>query len=508
MAISYVTEQHGGSSTSNLSVAVGDTLIAIARNDGSGALPTVPSGWGTVVTGGQSGSFNGHVMASRVATSTSEASGTWTNADSLDIVAYRDVDHIGDVQIASQTASSNLIPTTALSMEVSDGSSAVGIWIGRRNNNGSLPTISGFTNRISNDIATDDGRAWSAWWDDLSATAYAGGNVDWGSGTATGAGDSIVFELVAATAPTTAVVLGGELSAAPQITIEDVTVGAETVAVSGYVAAFDAFAVVEVGLYDSGDSLVDSAVGVIVADDWSAEIDLPAADTGYYVVATITQTLADTEQTDDATSDAFDVASTGLSAPSSVTATAISDSEITVSWTDESTAEDGHYVYWGLASDELPYGAVVPSGTNEYTVTGLLPETLYYFRVFAYAGATLSTPSSTASETTDAAAATGAIVSVSISPTTTSKEVGQTQSFSATVVGTGDYTTDVTWSVIGGAATVNSSGVMTATAPGVATIRATSDDDPTKYGEATATIVPSGGETTTAGSAWARFVRR
>jgi hypothetical protein len=83
-------------------------------------------------------------------------------------------------------------------------------------------------------------------------------------------------------------------------------------------------------------------------------------------------------------------------------------------------------------------------------------------------------------------------VAVAVSPTTASLGASQTRQFTATVQNTAN--TAVTWSVISGSGTVDSSGLYTA--PGsipssqTATVRATSVADPAKFANATVTLLP------------------
>ena len=103
---------------------------------------------------------------------------------------------------------------------------------------------------------------------------------------------------------------------------------------------------------------------------------------------------------------------------------------------------------------------------------------------------------------------TGEVTLVEIDPTSGTVELGDTLDFDATVTADDGVATTVTWSVIGGALSVDSSGTVTGEALGSGTVRATSDADPTKWAQAPITVVPVGGEAPVAGSAWARFVRR
>ena len=78
------------------------------------------------------------------------------------------------------------------------------------------------------------------------------------------------------------------------------------------------------------------------------------------------------------------------------------------------------------------------------------------------------------------------ITSVSVSCNPTSIQTGQTSQCSATVSGTGSYSSGVTWSATDG--TTSSAGVFTPSAAGTATITATSTEDSTKSGSATVTV--------------------
>jgi hypothetical protein len=85
------------------------------------------------------------------------------------------------------------------------------------------------------------------------------------------------------------------------------------------------------------------------------------------------------------------------------------------------------------------------------------------------------------------------ITSVTVSCTPTSVQTGQTSQCSATVSGTGSYSSAVTWSANSG--TISSSGMYTAPATvptsGSDTVKAISTQDSTKSGTATVTVAPA-----------------
>lgn len=85
----------------------------------------------------------------------------------------------------------------------------------------------------------------------------------------------------------------------------------------------------------------------------------------------------------------------------------------------------------------------------------------------------------------------GTITSISVKPNPATITAGSSQAFTATVSGTGGYSSGVTWSLVSGTGNINpSSGVYTSGAAGSATVKATSTQDGTKYGMATVTVNP------------------
>ena len=76
---------------------------------------------------------------------------------------------------------------------------------------------------------------------------------------------------------------------------------------------------------------------------------------------------------------------TTLKSPTSLTATAVSSSQINLTWTDNSASETGYQIEQSPV-DNLHYtqvGTVGPNGTS-YSATGLSEATKYYYRVRAY----------------------------------------------------------------------------------------------------------------------------
>jgi subtilisin family serine protease len=89
-----------------------------------------------------------------------------------------------------------------------------------------------------------------------------------------------------------------------------------------------------------------------------------------------------------ATNDAYSFYSNEASAvtplipPTGLSATAISSSQINLSWTDHSMAEDGYRIE--RSSSDFVQIAQVPPGTTFFSDTGLAPETEYTYRVRAF----------------------------------------------------------------------------------------------------------------------------
>jgi hypothetical protein len=92
-------------------------------------------------------------------------------------------------------------------------------------------------------------------------------------------------------------------------------------------------------------------------------------------------------------------------APSSLTASAVSSSQINLSWTDNSSNEDGFKIERSTDGVSFSQIATLPAGATGFSNTGLPANTKYYYRVFSYnAAGNSAAPSNIASATTAASA--------------------------------------------------------------------------------------------------------
>ncbi|MEM9553954.1 MAG: fibronectin type III domain-containing protein [Acidobacteriota bacterium] len=94
------------------------------------------------------------------------------------------------------------------------------------------------------------------------------------------------------------------------------------------------------------------------------------------------------------------VTTLGPSAPTGLTATAVSSSSVRLDWNDTSTSEDGFEVQVGVPGGSFQSIGTVGANTEQATVIELLPSTLYEFRVRATSALGDSSFSNVASATT------------------------------------------------------------------------------------------------------------
>ena len=177
MTISYISAATNAGDTVTIGThAAGDTIIIWAFNDGATTIPTLPSGFINVQT--VSGSSTAARLAYKIATTSSETSGTWTNADGLIAVVYRTT---GQNLLAIGAAVSNVNTNTTVNY-TSIGSALdravdqwfIGVALQRSDANALETAPTGMTNRAS--LA---GTGWEMAFHDTNAnaTSWASTNV-------------------------------------------------------------------------------------------------------------------------------------------------------------------------------------------------------------------------------------------------------------------------------------------------------------------------------------------
>lgn len=93
----------------------------------------------------------------------------------------------------------------------------------------------------------------------------------------------------------------------------------------------------------------------------------------------------------------------GPAAPSNLTATAVSAQQVNLAWSDNSGDEEGFFVERSTDGGSSWFSiAAVEANMSGYSVTGLYPESTYFYRVRSYNSVGRSGPSNTATATTPA----------------------------------------------------------------------------------------------------------
>lgn len=128
MAISFIGEASAIADNVGLpGHQAGDLIVIFAYRSTSAVAPTMPAGFTSINSG--AGNTNGHAAGYKIAASSAESSGSWTNAEIVAVEVYR-----GAQAVAAQAQVTNvaniLIP--ALTLTVTDGSSWVGAFAGCR----------------------------------------------------------------------------------------------------------------------------------------------------------------------------------------------------------------------------------------------------------------------------------------------------------------------------------------------------------------------------------------
>lgn len=157
-----------------------------------------------------------------------------------------------------------------------------------------------------------------------------------------------------------------------------------------------------------------------------------------------------------------------------------------------------------VASSQTSQCTASVSGTGSYSstvlwtasgggtiaaATGLFTASVVPFTTQVTVTATSTQDSTKSGSTTITVAAAGTVSSVNVICNPSSVQTGQQSTCAATVIGSGSFSPNVTWSASGG--TISPiTGLFSSSTPGTYTITATSQQDSTKNGTATVAVVP------------------
>lgn len=143
MAISFVGSASGVNTATMPSHQAGDLILALTFRDGSTTIVTEPGDFTTVYRIGANSCAIGSYQ--KIAASSSETVGTFTNATALIVCVYRGVDTTNPISVVNistaQSKATNTISYPApQGMAVSDGTSWIVGMAGHRSINTSLET--------------------------------------------------------------------------------------------------------------------------------------------------------------------------------------------------------------------------------------------------------------------------------------------------------------------------------------------------------------------------------
>jgi uncharacterized protein YjdB len=173
-----------------------------------------------------------------------------------------------------------------------------------------------------------------------------------------------------------------------------------------------------------------------------------------------------------------------VTAPTSLTASNITPVSADLSWTNGGEESTWQLSYSTTTGD---HSTTTSDFTDKpHTLSGLTPSTTYYVSIRAKKSGTYSDWSTETSFTTAAAID---VTSVTVSPTSWTMLAGETKTLTATVAPDDATYKTVTWeSSDNDVATISSTGVVTAKAPGSATITVKSTADATKQATCDITV--------------------
>lgn len=187
----------GASLTSMPAHQAGDYISLFIFRDGVQTIPTPPTdGKWSLITTTASTALTAYIRAYMIAESSSETSGTWTNATGIAAVVYRGMEAFGSWGANNNsTGEPSYLAATINGALVTDGTSWYSAAVGHRSTNGTLPAPTGMTNRVqvagaTNDVAMHDTNGGITTW-----AANGGGTAPVTGETASG-WSTIVYEML------------------------------------------------------------------------------------------------------------------------------------------------------------------------------------------------------------------------------------------------------------------------------------------------------------------------
>ena len=155
---------------------INDLILIYAYNDAQTTAVTIPSGF-TNISGVVMGSFGYTRVACKLATSTSETSGTWTNADHLIVLVFRGGT---DALVNAEFLATNSATSTAVNYGAQptgsfrDGASDVAL-VGFASQRNTLNNLAQAPGAMTNILDGGDGANYqvAAHWDDARTTAWS-----------------------------------------------------------------------------------------------------------------------------------------------------------------------------------------------------------------------------------------------------------------------------------------------------------------------------------------------
>jgi surface protein len=152
--ITYIGAAEGTTSATLPTHQAGDVILAFSFRADSASSSTMPSGWTSISSTGGTNIYTR--FAFKIATSSSETTGTWTNATRVVFLVYRNAD---PVELSRFTSATTSTPTTTVTYSTSSQSgSTLNAWInlawtvafmGHQATNNSAGTPAGLTARSS-----------------------------------------------------------------------------------------------------------------------------------------------------------------------------------------------------------------------------------------------------------------------------------------------------------------------------------------------------------------------